>query len=63
MTTVNTEYNSIKDIEKIVSKENIEKNSKLLIQVFTGILEIKFIKQLIQDIKTILPNYWYYNRW
>jgi len=56
MTTVNTEYNSIKDIEKIITEENIDINSKLLIQVFTGVLDIEFIKQLIQDIKTTLPN-------
>ncbi|MEA3554293.1 MAG: FIST N-terminal domain-containing protein [Campylobacterota bacterium] len=56
MITVNTEYNSIDDIKKIIAKNDIDTNSKLLIQIFTGILDIKFIEQLIQDIKTTLPN-------
>ena len=56
MITVNTEYNSIKDIEALIFENNINKNSKLLIQVFTGILDIKFINKLIKDIKKTLPN-------
>ena len=56
MITVNTEYNTVKDIKKIVLDNNLNTNSKLLIQVFTGILDINFINKLIEDIKTTLPN-------
>ena len=56
MITLNTEYNSIEDVEKLIIENNIDKNSKLLIQVFTGILDIKFINQLIKDINKTLAN-------
>ena len=56
MITVNTIYNTIDDLKDVVSHNKIDTNSKLLVQVFTGVPNLESIQKLIKDIKDILPN-------
>ncbi|MEA3499134.1 MAG: FIST N-terminal domain-containing protein [Campylobacterota bacterium] len=56
MLTVNTIYSSINDLKELVIENGIDINSKLLMQVFTGVSNITSINKLLRDITNNFPN-------
>lgn len=56
MRTFNIEYVSKLSLQKFCIENKIPNSSNVLVQVFTGILEEKKIKDLLHEIKEILPN-------
>ena len=55
MLTINTVYYSLSQLEVFLDKNNFNCNDEFLIQVFTGILNENYIKQLLSDIQNLLP--------
>jgi signal transduction histidine kinase len=49
-------YSSNTDLEKFIFDNNIIEKSHILLQVFTGVCDVEFIKNLIQDIKKLIPH-------
>ncbi len=56
MKTLNIKYTSISELEKFIYTNGIDKENNLLLQIFTGICDIKFITKLVSDIKTVIPT-------
>ena len=56
MRTYNIDYCDKSSIESFLSEVNHTNYSSILVQAFTSIYETNFIKQLQNDIKSLLPN-------
>lgn len=49
-------YNGFEKMKSFIYSNNIDKNDNLLIQIFTGVVEVGFIEDLLVEILSILPN-------
>ncbi len=56
MRTVNTYYANKGELELFLSQKGILPQDNLLVQVFTGIADKKYIKDLVDTILSIIPN-------
>ena len=56
MKTINTIYQSKSQLETFLNENSFNFSDEFLIQVFTGILDEDYIKQLLLDIQNLLPN-------
>jgi len=56
MKSYNTYYTNINNLKSFLNLNNIDKNKEILIQVFTGICYVSYINNLINDIKSVLPD-------
>jgi diguanylate cyclase (GGDEF)-like protein/PAS domain S-box-containing protein len=54
--TINTYYTNTRALQNTIYKYGLKDSSTLLIQVFTGNNELKFIKQLVEDLKLFFPK-------
>ena len=49
-------YKNFREMKSFININNINKNDNVLIQVFTGVVEIKFINNIIEEITSVLPQ-------
>lgn len=49
-------YNDFKKMESFIYNKNINKEDNILIQVFTGVVQLEFIKNIMDEILSILPQ-------
>lgn len=49
-------YNDFEKMQAFIYSKNINNNDNILIQVFTGVTQIKFIESIIDEILSILPQ-------
>lgn len=49
-------YNDFKKMESFIYSKNINKEKNILIQVFTGVIELEVIESVIREILSILPG-------
>jgi len=49
-------YKNFREMQSFININNINKNDNVLIQVFTGVVEIKFISNIIEEITFVLPQ-------
>ena len=49
-------YKNFREMKSFININNINNNDNVLIQVFTGVVEIKFIKNIVQEITSVLPQ-------
>lgn len=49
-------YNDFEKMQTFIYSKNINNNDNILIQVFTGVTQIKFIESIIGEILSILPQ-------
>jgi len=56
MKTFNTKYSTIKELKDFIHEHQIEQSQHILLQIFTGVCDIEFIKTLVSDIKTLIPH-------
>jgi len=56
MRTLNTKYSGDTHLLNFIKKHKIVEEKEILLQIFTGICEIEFIKQLVSTIKEIIPH-------
>ena len=56
MKTINRKYTTKKDLKHFIKELDIADNKNILLQIFTGVLDIDFIKNLISDIKELIPH-------
>ncbi|SFD01566.1 sensor domain-containing diguanylate cyclase [Clostridium uliginosum] len=49
-------YDNFEKMQSFIYSKNINKNENVLIQVFTGVVEIGFIKSIIDELLFILPQ-------
>lgn len=56
MKTLNTLYVDSKTLKDFCTQNNIPNSSKVLLQIFTGVMDKNFINSLIETINSILPN-------
>jgi len=54
--TINLRYSSKENLKEFIYKNSIIEKKNLLLQIFTGICNIEFIRNLVEEIKSILPN-------
>jgi hypothetical protein len=54
--TLNLKYISKDYLESFVSQNNIAKEKNILLQIFTGVCETKFIEKLITDVKELVAD-------
>jgi diguanylate cyclase (GGDEF)-like protein/PAS domain S-box-containing protein len=54
--TFNTIYTNIKELEQFCVSHNITDQDTLLLQIFTGVLDQKYLEELIDSITALLPN-------
>jgi len=56
MKVFNTYFENKNELESFLIKNDIVKEEKILIQVFTGICDVEYITKLIHDLKSLLPS-------
>ncbi len=56
MKTFNVKYSNNQELNQFIENNNIAKNENILLQIFTGICDVEFIENLIQNIKSIIPH-------
>ena len=56
MKTISTVYQSVLQLEGFLNKNDFNCDDEFLIQIFTGILDEEYIKQLLRDVQSLLPN-------
>ncbi len=56
MRTLNMYYEDFSSLDTFVCFHNIQNNHRLLVQVFAGTNEVKYIQTIIQNIVDLLPN-------
>ncbi|MEA3314641.1 MAG: FIST N-terminal domain-containing protein, partial [Campylobacterota bacterium] len=56
MQTLNTKYKNLKKLKIFIKENNIKDSSRILLQVFTGVCNKQYILDMINDIKSLLPN-------
>ncbi len=56
MKSTNTYYTNKKDLNQFLLDNKIDDNPNLLIQVFTGTIQKQFIKNLLLELNSLLPN-------
>ncbi len=56
MKTINLRYSSKENLKEFIYKNSIIEKKNLLLQIFTGICDIEFIRNLVEEIKSILPD-------
>ena len=56
MRTINLKYIDKRSLKKFISKQNIKGCNNILIQIFTGIVDEKFILNLISELSYFLPQ-------
>jgi len=56
MKTLNTQYNSQKELIEFIDKHDIRKHPKILLQVFTGNCDEGFIKGLLTFLTQLMPQ-------
>ena len=49
-------YSNFYEMQSFIYSMNINKNDNILIQVFTGVVEIEFINNIIDEISSLLPQ-------
>lgn len=49
-------YNDFKKMESFIYNKNINKEDNILIQVFTGVIQLEFIKNIVDEILSLLPQ-------
>lgn len=49
-------YNNFEEMQSFIHSNNIDMSHNVLIQVFTGIVEIEFIEKVIGEILSVLPQ-------
>lgn len=49
-------YNNFKKMESFIYSKNINKEENILIQVFTGVVELEIIENVLKEILSILPR-------
>ena len=56
MTTINKLYQNSDDLKKFIISNKIKEYDNILLQIFTGICDIKFIEKVILEIKSLIPH-------
>ena len=56
MKTINKLYRNSDDLREFIIINNIKKYDNILLQIFTGICDIEFIKKLILEIRYLIPH-------
>jgi len=56
MKTINTIYHSMLEVKSFIKKNKIYECENILLQIFTGICEVSFIEQLIDNIISEIPH-------
>ena len=56
MRTLNKKYIENEDLKAFIIQNNITEEKNVLLQIFTGICEVKFIESLVSTIKELVPN-------
>ena len=56
MKTFNTIYSDLYDLKEFISKNNIQSQKSILLQIFTGVCNKNYISNLIKDIKSLIPH-------
>jgi len=56
MKNVNTYYNDLDNLKLFINKNSIYNSHSLLIQVFTGMCNKEYIKNLINELTSLFPN-------
>ncbi len=56
MTTINKLYQNSNDLKKFIISNKIKEYDNILLQIFTGICDIKFIEKVILEIKSLIPH-------
>ncbi len=56
MTTYNMKYVNAKRLEDYVINNNIMDSENVLLQIFTGVSDKRFIQELVYDIKKLIPH-------
>jgi len=56
MKTFNKQYQGSADLEKFINLHKLQENENILLQVFTGIIDIRFIEKLLLQIKSFIPH-------
>ena len=56
MKNVNTYYNDLDNLKLFIKQNSIFDNKSLLIQVFTGVCNEEYIKNLIKELSSLLPT-------
>lgn len=49
-------YSNFEKMKSYICSKSIDKNDNILVQIFTGIIEIKFIENIISEILSLLPQ-------
>lgn len=49
-------YTNFEEMNSFIKKQNINNYENILIQVFTSIVKVEFINNIIEEIATLLPN-------
>ena len=56
MKTINTYFNDKSSFEKFVHNNSLADEKTLLVQVFTSVLELEYLQNILRDILDALPN-------
>ena len=56
MTTINKLYKDSSDLRKFINSNKIKEYDNILLQIFTGICDLKFIEKIILEIKSLIPH-------
>ncbi len=56
MRTINKQYKGHHDLEKFIISNNIKNHDNILLQIFTGVCEIKFIEKLLFQVTSLVPH-------
>ncbi len=56
MKVFNIQYHSSSELKAFIIKNSIAANKNILLQIFTGIIDTKFIENLISTVKSLIPH-------
>ena len=56
MKTINKVYQSKNDLKHFIASNNIKGFKNILLQIFIGVCDMKFIEELVSTIKTLVPH-------
>lgn len=49
-------YDNLEEMKSFIYSKNIDKNDNILVQVFTGVIDANYIKKVISEILSVLPQ-------
>ena len=56
MRTINKQYKDYNDLEKFIISNQIKNHDNILLQIFTGVCEVKFIEKLLFQVTSLVPH-------